>query len=534
MTPGDRELEDLRAELRMARQTADDLGVFAHLFEALEAPVAVWHVAPGGDRCDLIASNAASASILGERGAGEQDPPTFAGPDLLARLKPLLEATGPVELGEFSSLDGARVYAARGCALEDGLVGVGFFDVTERRALERERRDINLRMQHAQKLESLGVLAGGIAHDFNNLLAGILGNTSLALMDLPPSSPARALLERAEATARVASELTRQMLAYSGRGRFVIENLDLSTVVEEMTRLLSVSLHAGAALRFDIARDLPPVEMDASQIRQVVMNLVTNASDALQGAGGIISVRTGRLSADEEALTRCWLSDGVTGGEFVFVEVSDSGAGMTKETQARLFDPFFTTKATGRGLGMAAVLGIVRGHKGAIRVYSELGHGTTIRVLLPVAHGLTITTQTPPVVPAQAPRDALVLVVDDEAAVRTIACAVLERAGCRTLGAANGEEALALFSLQPDEIDLVLLDLTMPVMDGEETFHALRALRPDVRVIMTSGYNRQDATARLAGRRLAGFLQKPWTAAALQEAVAAALEGGEDGGLPAR
>jgi two-component system cell cycle sensor histidine kinase/response regulator CckA len=512
LTPGDRELEDLRAELRMARQTADDLGVFAHLFEALEAPVAVWHVAPGGDRCDLIASNAASASILGERVAGEQDPPTFAGPDLLARLKPLLEATGPVELGEFSSLDGARVYAARGCALEDGLVGVGFFDVTERRALERERRDINLRMQHAQKLESLGVLAGG----------------------LPPSSPARALLERAEATARVASELTRQMLAYSGRGRFVIENLDLSTVVEEMTRLLSVSLHAGAALRFDIARDLPPVEMDASQIRQVVMNLVTNASDALQGAGGIISVRTGRLSADEEALTRCWLSDGVTGGEFVFVEVSDSGAGMTKETQARLFDPFFTTTATGRGLGMAAVLGIVRGHKGAIRVYSELGHGTTIRVLLPVAHGLTITTQTTPVVPAQAPRDALVLVVDDEAAVRTIACAVLERAGCRTLGAANGEEALALFSLQPDEIDLVLLDLTMPVMDGEETFHALRALRPDVRVIMTSGYNRQDATARLAGRRLAGFLQKPWTAAALQEAVAAALEGGEDGGLPAR
>jgi len=516
----------MRAELELARGTATDLEVFARLFEALEAPIGIWNLL--GSSCSLIASNGAAEDVLSGDHADALDPPAFVVPDLATRLRPLLGVDSATNLGEFSAPDGSRVYAARGCWLGDDLVGVGFFDITERRKAERDRRRIARRMQHTQKLESLGVLAGGIAHDFNNLLAGIMGNTSLALLDLPADSPLRPLLEQAEATARVASELTRQMLAYSGKGRFVIENLDLSELVEEMARLLSVSLPAGAVLRFDISADMPPVEMDASQVRQVVMNLVTNAADAVKGRGGTIGIRTGRETADTGSLSRYWLADGIPGGEFVFVEVSDTGGGMTREVKARLFDPFFTTKKTGRGLGMAAVLGIVRGHKGAIKVSSEPGQGTTIKVLFPIHPGLATTTSMRAVGAALAPTDALVLVVDDEEPVRTIACLVLERAGCRTVSAANGQEAVDIFATRGDEIDLVLLDLTMPVMDGEETLRALRAIRADIRVLLSSGYNRQDTTARFAGEGLAGFLQKPWTAPDLQDAVARILQGGED------
>ena len=525
MTAPGTELARLRAELRLAEETADDLDVFARLFEALETPIAVWNLPPASDRCDLLASNESAEGLLASVQDPDLDPPPFVGPSLRARLESLLEADGAQDLGEFSSPDGGRVFATRGCSLGEGMVGVGFFDVTERRAAERERREMAARLQHSQKLESLGVLAGGIAHDFNNLLAGIMGNTSLALLELPRSAAARPLLERAEATARVASELTRQMLAYSGRGRFVIESLDLSGLVEEMTRLLEVSLSSRAVLRFDIARGLPLVEMDPSQIRQVVMNLVTNASDAVEGTSGSIQVRTGLVRADAAYLDSYWLADGVEVGDFVFVEVSDTGCGMTRETQDRLFDPFFTTKVSGRGLGMAAVLGIVRGHRGAIKVYSEEGEGTTIKVLLPVTVGHAISAEVPAVEPARPTAGALVLVVDDEDTVRTIACQVLERLGCRTLSARDGREAVEVFEAQPDDIHLVLLDLTMPVMDGEEAFRAIRAIRPDVPVVLTSGYNRQDTTARFAGKGLAGFLQKPWTALTLQEVVARTLNG---------
>jgi len=523
------ELARLRDQLAMAEATAADLEVFARLFDALGAPVAVWNL-PDRDpsRCDLIASNDTAAALLGSPGDQAPEPPTFVDAGLRARLEPLLVAGGARDLGEFSSPGGERIYSARGVSLDDGVVGVAFFDITERRAAEAERRALAERMQHTQKLESLGVLAGGIAHDFNNLLAGIMGNTSLAQLELEPNAAARPLLERVEATARVASELTRQMLAYSGRGRFVIESLDLSHLVEEMTRLLEVSLTSRAVLRFDIAEDLPAVEVDSSQVRQVVMNLVTNASDAVHGTSGSITVRTGLVRADAGYLAGYWLADGVKAGDFVFVEVSDTGRGMGADTQARMFDPFFTTKVAGRGLGMAAVLGIVRGHKGAIKVYSEVGEGTTVKVLFPVAEAAPTDSN---VMTLESPRPmsgALVLVVDDEETVRTIACKVLERAGCRTLAARDGREAVEIFEAQAQEIHLVLLDLTMPVMDGEEAFRAIRAIRSEVPVILTSGYNRQDTTARFAGKGLAGFLQKPWTARGLQEVVARTLNGRGD------
>ena len=523
-----RELDRLRAELSLAEGTAGDLDVFARLFDALEVPLAVWSLSPGADEFDLIASNEPAAQLLGEGLIEELDPPTFQCGDLYQRLRPLLDASEAMLLGEFSTLDGERVFSARGVGLRGGMIGIGFFEVTHRRTLERERLELTERMQHAQKLESLGVLAGGIAHDFNNLLAGIMGNTSLALLDMSPTAPGRPLLERAEATARIASELTQQMLAYSGRGRFVVEPINLSQLVEEMARLLEVSLTSRAVVRYEMAADLPLVDADPSQIRQIVMNLVTNASEAVEGTSGVIHLRTGLVRADERYLESYWLAADLVPGDFVFVEVSDTGRGMPDATKTRLFDPFFTTKLTGRGLGMAAVLGIVRGHLGAIKVYSELGRGTTIKVLLPVSEASASDLIVVGSEPLRPMADALVLVVDDEETVRSIACQVLERSGCRTLSAGDGQQGVELFRQRPDDIDLVVLDLTMPIMDGEEAFRIIRSIRTSVPIILTSGYNRQDTTTRFAGRTIAGFLQKPWTATELIEVVGDALASGED------
>ncbi len=522
MPPSD--LRELHEELSLAKGTAADLAVFARLFEGLEVPLAIWSLSPGAHEFDLIASNQPAAALLDETTEVGFDPPTFTQAGLHDRLRGLLSSPVAMTLGEFSTSDGLRVFSARGLALGEGVVGVGFFEVTHRRTLERERLEIVQRMQHAQKLESLGVLAGGIAHDFNNLLAGIMGNTSLALLEMSPTARARPLLERAEATARIASELTRQMLAYSGRGRFVIEPIDLSQLVEEMARLLEVSLTSRAVVRYEMAANLPMVEADASQIRQVVMNLVTNASEAVEGTSGVIRLRTGLVRADERYLGGYWLADDVVPGDFVFVEVSDTGRGMAEATKARLFDPFFTTKRTGRGLGMAAVLGIVRGHHGAIKVYSEVGRGTTIKVLLPVSQGSIISRAAEVAAEPRAPTDALVLVVDDEETVRNIACEILTHIGCRTLAAGDGQAAVDIFRQRPDEIDLVVVDLTMPIMDGEEAFRIIRSIRPNVPIILTSGYNRQDSAARFAGRNISGFLQKPWTAKDLIAVVGEALE----------
>jgi signal transduction histidine kinase/ActR/RegA family two-component response regulator len=522
------DLHELRAELSLAKGTADDLAVFARLFEALEVPLAIWSLSPGADEFDLIASNQPAAELLGETTGGDFDPPLFTQDGLNDRLRGLLSSPAATALGEFSTIDGLRVFSARGLALGEGVVGVGFFEVTHRRILERERLELVQRMQHAQKLESLGVLAGGIAHDFNNLLAGIMGNTSLALLEMAPTARARPLLERAAATARIASELTRQMLAYSGRGRFVIEPIDLSQLVEEMARLLEVSLTSRAVVRYEMAANLPMVDADASQVRQVVMNLVTNASEAVEGTSGVIRLRTGLVRADDRYLDGYWLADGVVPGDFVFVEVSDTGRGMEEATKARLFDPFFTTKRTGRGLGMAAVLGIVRGHHGAIKVYSELGRGTTIKVLFPVSQGSISSRAAEVAAEPRAPTDALVLVVDDEETVRNIACEVLAYIGCRTLSAGDGQAAVDIFRQQPDEIDLVMVDLTMPIMDGEEAFRIIRSIRPNVPIVLTSGYNRQDSAARFAGRTISGFLQKPWTAKDLIAVVGEALDRGKE------
>jgi len=397
-------------------------------------------------------------------------------------------------------------------------------DVTEKKASEEERRRLDRKVQQAQKLESLGVLAGGIAHDFNNLLMGIMGNTELALLKLKPTSPALPLIEKISTAAHRAAELTNQMLAYSGKGQFLIQPIDLSELVEEMTHLLETVVSKRAALRFDFAAELPAVEVDAAQIRQVVMNLLSNASDALGDKNGVITVSTGVIEVDRAYLTEVAMDGEIGEGRYVFVEVSDTGCGMDEATLHRIFDPFFTTKSSGRGLGLAATVGIVRGHRGAIKVYSEEGKGTAIKILLPASDSRGEIRPVPE-------RDAdgwrghgLALVVDDDEMVRDAAGAILEEFGFTTVTACDGQEAVELFQERADEVRVVLLDMTMPRMDGIETFLALRRIRPDVKVVLSSGYNEHDATSHLSGKGLAGFVQKPYSPRTLMRIVRGILE----------
>jgi PAS domain S-box-containing protein len=392
-----------------------------------------------------------------------------------------------------------------------GVIGV-CLDVTERRQAEEEHRKLQEKMLHAQKLESLGLLAGGIAHDFNNLLTGVLGYANLAQAELPAGSPARALLQEVENGAERAGDLAQQMLAYSGRGKFVVRPVALDALVREMTRLLQSGVSRTAVLHLDLAP--ATVECDATQIRQVVMNLITNASDALGSGGGVIGLRTGVRWAGPAGLGSPYLPDRLPEGNYAFVEVADSGCGMSDETLRKIFDPFFTTKFTGRGLGLAAVLGVVRGHHGTIQVSSSPGQGSTFTVLFPFAAGAA--EHAPPA--ATAPPgggSGLLLVVDDEDSIRLFVGRVLANAGFQVRSACDGLEGVEVFQQLQDEVVGVVLDLTMPRMDGLEAAQRLQQLRPGVPILLMSGYNEQETSSRFAGLGVAGFLQKPFRPADL-------------------
>ena len=398
-------------------------------------------------------------------------------------------------------------------------------DVTERRDADDEHRKLNLQIQHAQKLESLGVLAGGIAHDFNNLLAVILGNASLALMELPQGSPARETVEAIEVAAQRASDLTGQMLAYSGKGQFLIEDVSLSRLVEEMSGLLAVAMSKQAVLTYHFAPATPLIEADATQIRQVVMNLITNASDAIGDGGGIIDISTGVLFASREYLSDTVPVNDLPEGEYAFVQVSDTGPGMDAETRARIFDPFFTTKFTGRGLGLASVLGIVRGHRGAIKITSEVDAGTTFTVLLPASEirAVAAPAQTKGADKQSLP-NSTVLLVDDDAAVLSVTRRILERLGCSVISARDGNEAISVFKRQIPYPDVVLLDLTMPGMDGRTAARELFRIDPMARIILMSGYSESDAGGHAPGeQQFHGFIQKPFLPDDLLTALRRAL-----------
>ena len=423
----------------------------------------------------------------------------------------------PVDAAELVfELDGKAVHLnvwaspilTQGASL-DGVVLMAA-DVSESKALEAH-------VQQNQRLESLGVLAGGIAHDFNNLLTGVMGNASLLQDRFPPGSRESRAAADLITAGQVMAKLTAQMLAYSGRSRVNIRPLDLSAEVRQITTLLQASIPKNARLRLALLDDLPALEGDSSQVQQVVMNLVINGAEALGSEQGTVEVRTLARRVEAAELGASVTRPAAAPGEYVVLEVRDSGAGMDEKIRARIFDPFFTTKFAGRGLGLSAVLGIVRAHRGALVVQSSPGAGSTFQVFFPCAAAGRDAAAPER---ADSPRGSgTILVVDDEELILSMAQSVLDQAGYEVLRASNGNEALDVYASQAGRIDAILLDMTMPLMGGEETMKHLAARWPNVTVIATSGYDLQEAASRFAVRP-AGFLQKPYTAAQLASKVA--------------
>lgn len=406
--------------------------------------------------------------------------------------------------------DGA-IYAVGGIAT----------DITALRQAQTEKNVMERRLLEAQKLESLGVLAGGIAHDFNNLLTGILGHASLLAATLPASTGAHASISQIENASRRAADLCRHMLAYSGRGRYVLETVELGALARDILPLIQPSLAKTARLQTDFGPDLPCVTADITQLRQAIMNLVVNASEALDEKPGDITLRTRRIHADADFFATCIHAPVLPSGDYVVLEIGDTGSGMDEETLARIFDPFFTTKFAGRGLGLAAVLGIVRGHQGAILVTTRPGQGSTFHLYLPASEEKTPAPPVPRRESASRARQHLLL-VDDEVTVREISAQLLVAIGYETTTAANGEEALRAFRSSPASFDAALIDLTMPDISGGEVMKVIREIRPDLPVILMSGYNEKDAAELLASPRSA-FLAKPFTLEVLRAKIASLL-----------
>ncbi len=383
-------------------------------------------------------------------------------------------------------------------------------DISERVQAEKERQELEARVRQRQKLESLGVLAGGIAHDFNNLLMGIMGNAELLQTTLASDAHARHNVEGIKTAAARAAELCRSLLAYSGRGAFSKEHVDLSALVREMAELLTISISKHAHIEYDLAEALPPVEVDASQIRQIVMNFITNASDACGQKPNVILLRTGvRSIAPGEPVEGAILDTEMPAGDYVFMEVADEGSGMDEQTRSRIFDPFFTTKLTGRGLGLSSVLGIVRSHNASIRVVSRLGEGSVFTVFFNQSAPVP-SVPVAPVTYVQQTFKGKVLLVDDEEIIRAVGRELLEYLGFEVETAPHGQAAVDVFKQRAGDFDAVLLDMTMPGMSGEETLDELRRIRPDAVVVLSSGYAREADSLRNAQRRASAFIEKPY------------------------
>jgi PAS domain S-box-containing protein len=398
-------------------------------------------------------------------------------------------------------------------------------DISDRKKSEEERLDMERRLLQSQKLESLGVLAGGIAHEFNNLLLSILGNLDLALMEVSPISPVREYLDRAIQAAQSSADLTAQMLAYSGKSTFLIQNINLSELAEEIAPLLRGSLTKPATLAMNLQRDIPDIEADVGQIQQIIMKLITNASEAIGDQVGVITLSTGVQECTEAYLQKSRLDEKLLPGLFVYLEVSDTGSGMDANTQQHMFDPFFTTKAVGRGLSMPAISGIVRGHKGGILVDSVKGQGTSIRLLFPIS---TSASESAPRKAASGemreescpmPNHGTVLIVDDEEMIRKVCRAMVEHLGFSVLTAEDGIKAVEIFQARSSEISCVLLDLSMPKKDGLATYEDIIRIKPDAKVILSTGFHEVEASSRFSAKGLAGFIQKPYRLATLRSTL---------------
>ncbi len=431
--------------------------------------------------------------------------------------------TGPIEYEIQTRVEEKRTLILEMEPVKNGegkvLEAVGTVrDVTEAKKAQRERLRLEEKIQHAQRLESLTRLAGGVAHDFNNILMGVLGYTSLILCEnsLPPKIWKYAGL--IEQSAQKAAGLSHQMLAYTGNGLLSKEPVNLTSLAESMKSLLTSAVPRKAKLIYDLDSRIPAVKADPTKLKQILMNFVTNAAEALIDGTGRITISTGAEYCDREVFSEAFYDDDPVPGRYSYIEVSDTGCGMDSETLKKIFDPFFTTKFPGRGLGLAASLGIIRGHSGAIVAKSEPLKGTTIRALFPALaekpeqRKPERTRRTE----SDVPRGKTVLIVDDEQIVRFAAESLLRQLGWNTVAADSGEEGIEMFKEMAEYINVAIVDLTMPGMSGEEVFHEIRKIKKDARVILSSAYSVEGVLEKLSPDGLAGFLRKPYSLAALE------------------
>ncbi len=410
------------------------------------------------------------------------------------------------------------IFSTKKSLLEDQFTDRRFIVFSGHDITERKRLDA--RLQQEQKLASLQSVAGGVAHDFNNILSGILGYTEIALLDMDGDSPARESVEKIIQLGNRAAKLTEHMLAYSGRRHPHLELLDLSGLAKRTVDVLAPAAADKVRVTYSLTPGLPFFMADAGQLEQVASDLVINAIEAFDEGGGEIAVSTGVMDCGQDYLASTYVDDGLPAGRYVFLEVRDTGKGIAPEDIPRIFDPFFTTKFIGRGLGLAGLLGIVRAHQGAVKVDSRPSEGTSFRVLFPVPEETEETVSAK--VEGGSPvlgGDGIILLVDDEVHILDMDRQILESRGYRVLTAAGGPEALEIFRQRAEDIALVLLDLTMPRMSGDEVFREMNLVRPGVPVLISSGFTEEQVMEKFTDAKLAGFLQKPYSLQVLLDRV---------------
>lgn len=383
-------------------------------------------------------------------------------------------------------------------------------DITERVCASEERIQLERKLLYAQKMESLGAMAGGIAHDFNNFLMGIMGSIELALLQVKPGTDIYKNLKRAINVSYRAADITAQMLAYSGRTHFTMSPVQPAPFIAGISDMLRSCLRENISFRSDVPGNIPEIMVDAGQFRQVLINLVTNSSEAIGNREGEIVISAGEEFFSDEYLETNIAGQRLKQGRYVYIDISDNGCGMDDDIKGRLFDPFFSTKQTGRGLGLPAVQGIMKGHGGAVVIESDRNYGAKVRIIFPVLEKRDTAFQSTASVAAGCDRGDIVLVVDDEDEVRNLCMEFVGIAGFKALGAEDGEKGLEIFRKESENLGCVLLDLSMPKIDGVTAFNEMKKINPDVPVILCSGYSEEDATRSFSGERLAGFLQKPY------------------------
>jgi len=407
-----------------------------------------------------------------------------------------------------------------------GVLGIAH-DITKRKQAEENSLEMERKFQQTQKLESLGVLSGGIAHDFNNILTVILGHCYMAREDFIPEQEYKAAFQKIETAGNRAADLCRQMLTYAGKSPMERTRVNLWLLVDEVVKMLQAAIKKNVSIELDLKRVVPEILGDTGQIQQIIMNLIINAAEAIGANNGIIRVALTRVIVEADHTARDTFGTDIPAGGYVCLEVTDTGCGMDEETQKRIFEPFFTTKFTGRGLGMSAIQGIVKSHDAILQLTSTPGVGTTFKVFFPIPaasdYSETTSTESAPSEKASG----TILLVDDEQTLRVLGATLLRALGFSAICASNGLEALEMYRERGNEIDVILLDMVMPVMGGIEAYHELRKISPTVPIIICSGYGVESVEQVTNNDPNAGFVHKPYKPKELRDVIVKMMKNGQ-------